>query len=35
LRSWGAGDLPGGLAAWTDCTKKPMSTHGRVPAVRW
>jgi hypothetical protein len=24
LRSWGAGDLPGGLAARREYTKKPM-----------
>jgi hypothetical protein len=28
LRWWGAGDLSGGLAARTDCTKKPIPAHG-------
>jgi hypothetical protein len=36
LRSWGAGDLPGGLAAWGVCTRKPMLADVRVcPGRLW
>jgi hypothetical protein len=36
LCSWGAGDLPGGLAGRTDCTKKPMPADVRVcPRRPW
>ena len=36
LRWWGAGDLPGGLAARGDCTKRPMLADVRVcPGRLW
>jgi hypothetical protein len=35
LHSWGAGDLPGGLAARGVCTKKPMAPDHRVRGGGW